>query len=336
MASLIETPNSFRRRSEFYHQLGALQQAGIGVAQSLEQTSPASQRDRQHVRETIERLNSGETFSETLNGRESWLPEFDRMMIQAGETGGRLDETFHLLSDHYAQRSSLIRDVLMRLAYPVFLIHFIIIMPGLISYGASLVSGGEIGLIDAFLPSGITLGSLYVAVLFILYLGQANRGLVLRYWLEKAWHCIPMFGRALKEIKLSRLSFSLHALLNAGVNIRDAWEHASTASGSPWLAKSVSSWLPDLDRGLLPSEALKKHQPFPRTFLELYSTGELSGKLDDSLQRLAKLYHDEGTRRLKSAAGVATGVVYGAVALVVAFIVISFWTNYYSSILNTK
>ena len=90
MASLIETPRSFRRRSEFYHQLSVLQRAGIGVTQSLEQTPPPSQRDRRHLRETIDRLNAGETFSESLKSRENWLPAFDRMMIKAGEAGGRL------------------------------------------------------------------------------------------------------------------------------------------------------------------------------------------------------------------------------------------------------
>ena len=336
MASLIETPQSFRRRSEFYHQLSVLQQAGIGLTQSLEQTPPPSQRDRQHVRETIDRLNAGETFSESLKDRESWLPAFDRMMIEAGEAGGRLDDTLRTLSDHYAQRSALIREVLLRLAYPVFIVHFIILMPGIISYGASLVGGGETGFLGAFSQSLLALALLYSAVVFILYLGQANRGFALRYWLEKIWHRVPMFGPALKELKLSRLSFALHALLNAGVNVREAWESASSASGSPWLTTSVKAWLPDLDRGLLPSEVLKQREDFPRTFRDLYATGELSGQLDDSLQRLAKLYHEEGTRHLKSAAGVATGLVYGAVVITVGFIVIRFWTNYYSSILNAN
>ena len=49
MASLIETPRSFRRRSEFYHQLSVLQRAGVGVTQSLEQATPPNQRDRQHL-----------------------------------------------------------------------------------------------------------------------------------------------------------------------------------------------------------------------------------------------------------------------------------------------
>ena len=256
------------------------------------------------------------------------------MMIQAGETGGRLDDTFRILSDHYAQRSALIRDVLMRLAYPVFIVHFIIIMPGLISYGASLLGGSHVGFVGAFLPSLLTLGALYAAVFFMIYLSQANRGFALRYWLEKIWHRVPMFGPALKELKLSRLSFALYALLNAGVNIREAWQNAANASGSPWLATSVRAWLPELDRGLLPSEVLKLRDDFPTTFRDLYASGEVSGQLDDSLQRLAKLYHEEGTRHLKSAAGVATGLVYGAVVIVVAFIVIRFWVNYYNSALN--
>ena len=267
-----------------------------------------------------DRLNAGETFSESLKGRESWLPSFDRMMIRAGEAGGRLDDTFRILSDHYAQRSALIRDVLFRLAYPVFILHFIIVMPGLISYGASLLGGGEVGFVGAFLPSGLTLGALYAAVFLVLYLGQANRGFALRYRLEKVWHLMPMFGPALKELKLSRLSFALYALLNAGVTVREAWKSAANASGSPWLATSVRDWLPELDRGLLPSEVLKQRDDFPTTFRDLYATGEVSGQLDDSLQRLAKLYHEEGTRHLKSAAGVTTGLVYGGVVIAVAFI----------------
>ena len=336
MASLIETPNSFRRRSEFYHQLGVLLRAGVGLIQSLEQIAPPSRRDGLHIRESIDRLNAGETFSETLIGRENWLPAFDRMMIEAGEAGGRLDDTLRILSDHYHQRSALIRDVLMKLAYPLFIIHFIILMPGIIMYGNSLLGGGSASLLGSFFPSLLTLGALYTAVFFVLYLGQANRGFALRYWLEKIWHRVPMFGPALKELKLSRLSFSLHALLNAGVNVREAWESAASASGSPWLATSVRAWLPDMDRGLLPSEALKQREDFPRTFRDLYATGEVSGQLDDSLQRLAKLYHEDGTRHLKSAAGVATGLVYGAVCITVAIIVIQFWTSYYNSIPNAN
>ena len=131
MASLIETPRSYQRRSEFYHQLSMLQQAGVGIRDSLHQINPHSRQEAEEIRGTLDQMGSGATFSESLSGRTRWLPDFDRLMIEAGETSGQLDQTLRILSEHYEHRSSLIRQVLLKLAYPVLLIHFIILMPAL-------------------------------------------------------------------------------------------------------------------------------------------------------------------------------------------------------------
>ena len=97
-----------------------------------------------------------------------------------------------------------------------------------------------------------------------------------------------------------------------------------------------NNFIRQIDIGLTPAEVIRKETQFPKMFRDLYSTGEASGQLDDSLQRLAKYYQDEGLRHLITASTVATAVVYGIAAISVAFIVISFWLNYYGSILNTN
>ena len=336
MTSLIQTPRSYKQRSEFYHQLSMLQQAGVGLNDSLRQISPTNQREAKEINITLGQLDSGETFSESLSGRTHWLPHFDRMMIEAGETSGRLDETLNILSKHYEHRATLIQQALIKLAYPLLLIHFIILLPAIIGFGQTLVAGSGTSLLDAFAPSlGIlTIG--YGLVFAVIYLGQANRGYAIRSILEKIWHWIPGFGNALKEVKLSRLAFSLHALLNAGVNIREAWQNAANASASPWLMSLSNNFIRQIDTGLTPAEVIRKETQFPKMFRDLYSTGEASGQLDDSLQRLAKYYQDEGLRHLITASTAATAVVYGIAAISVAFIVISFWLNYYGSILNTN
>ena len=73
-----------------------LQQAGVGVDDSLRQISPSNQREANEINITLSQLSSGETFSESISGRTHWLPQFDRMMIEAGETSGRLDETLSI------------------------------------------------------------------------------------------------------------------------------------------------------------------------------------------------------------------------------------------------
>ena len=334
MTSLIKTPRSYKQRSEFYHQLSMLQQAGVGVDDSLRQISPSNQREANEINITLSQLSSGETFSESISGRTHWLPQFDRMMIEAGETSGRLDETLSILSKHYEHRATLIQQVLIKLAYPLLLIHFIILMPAIIGFGKTLVAGSGITLFDAFAPSLGILAIGYGVVFAVVYLGQSNRGYAVRSILEKIWHWIPGFGNALKEVKISRLAFSLHALLNAGVNIREAWQNAANASASPWLISLSKNFIRQIDIGLTPAEIISQETQFPKMFRDLYSTGEASGQLDDSLQRLAKYYQDEGLRHLITASTIATAIVYGIAAISVAFIVVSFWLNYYGSIMN--
>ena len=68
MASLIETPRSYQRRSEFYHQLSMLQQAGVGIRDSLHQINPNSRQEAEEIRGTLDQMGSGATFSESLIG----------------------------------------------------------------------------------------------------------------------------------------------------------------------------------------------------------------------------------------------------------------------------
>ena len=214
------------------------------------------------------------------------------------------------------------------------LIHFIILMPAIIGFGQALVGTSSTTIFSAFTPSLATLAVSYGAVFAIIYFSQANRGYGVRSFLEKIWHKIPGFGNALKEIKLARLAFSLHALLNAGVTVREAWQSAASSSGSPWLATLVARLLPKIDAGLTPAEVVRSEPEFPLIFRDLYSTGETAGQLDDSLPRLAKHFQETGVRHLVTSSAIATAVVYGVVALAVVFIVIGFWMNHYGSIMK--
>ena len=92
--------------------------------------------------------------------------------------------------------------------------------------------------------------------------------------------------------------------------------------------------IPKIDAGLTPAEVVRTEPEFPLIFRDLYSTGETSGQLDDSLPRLAKHFRENGVRHLVTSSAIATAVVYGVVAIAVAFIVIRFWMNHYGSIMN--
>ena len=109
--ALIVTPGQFSQRAEFYHQLGQLTSAGLGLVRALEQLkrNPPARSYRQPIQRLLDELASGFTLTESLQRLGHWLPAFDIALAQAGEQSGRLDACFRLLADYYTDRARMAR-----------------------------------------------------------------------------------------------------------------------------------------------------------------------------------------------------------------------------------
>ena len=137
-----------------------------------------------------------------------------------------------------------------------------------------------------------------------------------------------------RSLALARLAAALEGLISAGVSIVEGWELAANASGSPALRRVVLGWRPLVDAGRTPAEIMRESRVFPEIFASQYASGEISGKLDEVLQRLHRYYQDEGSRKLHAVAAWAPRLFYFAVVLMVAYRVVSFYSNYFKQILD--
>jgi type II secretory pathway component PulF len=169
-----------------------------------------------------------------------------------------------------------------------------------------------------------------------MFASQSTHGRTWRSWIEQFSRLIPVFSQARRALVLSRLSLALDALLNAGVAATRAWPMAAAASGSPAIEREIARLVPRLSEGESAGDVILQSRVFPQHFSHVYATGELSGRTDEALGRLAEYYQDEGLRLMKIAAAVFTGLLYGAVLLVVAYQIVSFWLGYYGQILDTQ
>jgi len=325
---VIITPRQLSQRAEFYQQLGQLTSAGIGLPTALEhlQRNPPSRSYAKPIGGVLERLTQGYTFTESLKGLGSWLPEFDVALIQAGEHSGRLDSCFRLLADYYTDRARLARQLISDLAYPAFLFHFaIFILP----FAQFFKTGNwVVYLAQTF---GVLI-PIYLLVLAITFAAQSEHGERWRGWIESLCRLVPVLGKARRELALARLASALEALLSAGVTIIEAWELGAAASGSPALRSAVLAWRPLVDAGQTPAEAMRVSRKFPELFANQYATGEVSGKLDETLKGLHRYYQEEGSRKLHALARWTPRAVYLLIMLMIAYRVIRFWTDYFSQI----
>jgi type IV pilus assembly protein PilC len=327
---LIISPRQFVQRAELYHQLGQLMSAGVPIVRALEQIErrPPASAYHKPLQHLLNEIAKGATLAESLQHLD-WLPEFDLALIGAGEKSGRLDACFRMLADYYNDRARVIKQVISQLIYPVGLVHmvvfiFFIVLPFAASqFNASLPF--------LFAKAALILSPLYGAVALMVYATQSKHGENWRARIEAILRRVPILGKARHYLALSRLAATLEALISAGVNIFEAWDLAATASGSPALRQAVADWKPRVVAGQMPSEAVRLCPLFPETFANLYASGEVSGKLDESLRHLNQLYNEDGTRRLNAFATWMPRLIYMLVALMIAYEIIQFWAGLYGA-----
>lgn len=325
---MITTPRQLTERAEFFRQLGALTEAGFGLTQALESLSqnPPSRSLRLLLPRLRQAANEGLPLSAALQRGGFPVPALDLALLEAGEQSGRLDVCLKTMAEYYEARSQMARQIIRDLAYPAFVLHFAAVLFPFISF---FQNGDVVQFVGRIL---VLLAPIYILGFLIVRGLAEERNLRWRGRIERVLSFVPLVGTARRQLALSRLSLAMEALLSAGVPIIQAWQLASLAGGSPAIQRRVASWAEPLDKGALPSELVSRAPEFPQVFSSLYQTGEVSGKLDETLRRLRDYYREEGTRKMAMAAQWTPKILYFGVVAFIAYKVIAGWTAYFDTI----
>lgn len=334
MTILVVTPGQLARRAELYYQISQLVSAGIGLVQAIEQLerNPPSRSFRQPLRLLLVKIHEGASFSDALRATSGWLPQFDISLIEAGERSGRIDVCLRVLSDYYNARARLMKQMLSQLMYPLGLVHFAALVFLIIVPFAGSQFQASIPFL--LLKTALILSPIYLGTAFLVYAMQSRHGERWRSIIESSLLYVPLIGTARRDMAMARLSLALEALINAGVNIIEAWPIAAEASASPRIKRAVAGWKPLFADGHTPAELLADNRVFPGIFTNFYSSGEVSGRLDESMKRLHTYYQEEGTRKMEMIAQWTPRIIYGIVAGIIAYKIIGFYSNYFQQIGN--
>lgn len=330
---LIITPGYLTQRSEFYHQLGSMTSAGLGLMPALDmlRKSPPGRSYREPLNQVYDEIARGSTFAEALRARGQWMPYFDIALMEAGEQSGRLDSCLMLLSSYYKERASLVKQVYSDLTYPAFIVLFaLVVFPT--SRLVALVWQGDVG---GFVVSKLqALVPLLVLAGFYFFFAQGSRSEFWRSCIETLIGRIPILGKARRHLALARFCASLEALVTAGVSVVHAWDLSGEASGSPMIRQEVARVKSLVLAGESPGEAIELSTVFPDLFRSLYRTGEASGRIDDTLMRLHRHYQEDAFLKLKALGQWVPRFIYIAILLVVAQQIVAFYIGYFEGALR--
>ncbi|MEO1498652.1 MAG: type II secretion system F family protein [Planctomycetota bacterium] len=313
--------------------------AGVDVRKVL---SGEATRATGRLHAACQRLNraagEGESLADAMALESTVFPPLVRSMVRVGEHSGRLPEVFRRLSRHYEQRVARGRSLRRQLAWPLFQLAIALaVCTLLIAIGGVLQDprGGSLDLLGLGLSgtSGVLWfwGAIGVGACVATFAIRSlrDRPAPLRRLIRVATRA-PVVGHPLRTLALERIAWTLRLLLDTPMDLRGVAKLSLKASGNPIFATHADAVSKDLGAGMPLSTALGRTGEFPGDLLDAVVVAEESGRLVESLDRLAERYRQEAERAvatLTTAAGALIWLGIAAIILMLVFRLFGFYTG---------
>jgi len=292
-------------------QLATLLGAGIPIVESLNAVADQTENDKFRVvlTEIKEKVNEGSSLAAALDGYPKIFGDLYRNMVAAGEQSGTLEVVLVKLADYTEGQVALRSKIVGALVYPLIMA---LVATGLVAFlmiGVVPKIAKIFEDMDATLPlitrvligiSGFVASYWYVVILAGVGLFFAarwwvrtdnGREIVDRYSLK-----IPIFGKLLLLVAVSRFASTLSTLLSSGVPILSAMNIVRSVVDNVVLQDVLESVRESVSEGQSIAIPLRKSEQFPPLVTHMIAIGERSGELEMMLQKVAESYEAQVDR----------------------------------------
>lgn len=283
-------------------QLATLVRSGMPLEESLQAVSEQSERPRlQSIMLGVRaRVIEGHALEAGLADFPQVFPEIYRATVAAGEQSGHLDGVLERLAEYTESRQILRQKISHALIYPIILtLLSVLIVTGLLTYVVpQIISVFEnvgqtlplptrilIASSDFLRTNGIWLLLGIVAATVAAHLILKRPGP--RRSFDAFMLRVPILGRVVRGLNTARFTRTLSILAGAGVPVLEALRIAAAVVSNVPMREAVDETALRVREGAPIGKSLAVSKLFPPMTIHLISSGEVSGELDDMLERAA-------------------------------------------------
>jgi len=256
-------------------------------------------------------VTAGSSLAGALGAYEKSFPDFYRALVHGGEESGALPIVLQHLADYLDARQALKQKTGLALLYPILVtIVALSIVTGLLVYVVPQVvqvfqqSRQSLPLLTRALIalSNFLLGA-WPYIVVIIGGGFAGARVALRRdAARRTWHALllrmPWLGPLIRGVDTSRFASTLAILVGGGVPLLSALASAARVMTNMVLREAVERAIGRVREGAGLARALGETHAFPPLLIHLVASGEVSGKLEQMLNRAAHLETQALERRL--------------------------------------
>lgn len=292
----------------FCRQMYALSRAGIPIVRAMRglSESSGSKKLRQTIAAIARELESGKNLATCLGDHRDVFSPLFIAMIHVGENTGSLDQAFYRLAQNLELEQQARKRAQQAVRYPVMVIGALLLALIVINFWVIPAFAGVFERLgsDLPLPTRILMStSAFLLAYWWLVLGLAvAAALAVRQWLATeagrlAWDRrklgIPLVGRLLERLALSRFARNFSMMLAAGLPITQALTLVAGALGNAHLAQAVGGMRSGIERGETLVGIAGRAGIFSPLVMQMLSVGEETGQVETLLEDVADFYDQE-------------------------------------------
>ncbi|MCF7858884.1 MAG: type II secretion system F family protein [Candidatus Cloacimonetes bacterium] len=301
----IRTGVSLKILVFFTRQLATMFSAGLTIEKSL--TNLAREEKSKRFRKVLMQLSTdikkGYSLSEAMELHPGVFNSLYIALVKAGEVSGTLHTVLDELATYLEKVEDTRRKVWSALSYPLFILVFLAVVVWGLFYFIIPMFAGVYESFDADLPAptiaaiaisnavrenvfftGLAILTFLMAF-FLFYLSERGKYLVDSVILK-----IPVIGNLLENSIMSKFARTFSILMYAGVPIMDTMELVEKVVQNSVIEKACEKARSWVKEGFTVAGAFKKSKVFPSTLLQLISTGEETGEMDNLLKKAADFH----------------------------------------------
>lgn len=299
-------------------QLATLLQATVPLKNSLQillQNCTNIQLN-QWIRKLLTDIESGLSFSQSLENQGLFLSFQERQLIKVGEMTGKLPQVCKQIAKHRQQALALQRKLQKIMLYPALVLSISLILTILLllfivpqfaeMYGDNQAQLPTFTILLLSLSDGLQhyfwQFVLLIALIVLLIRHQLQRSHWLNQCKAKLISATPIFGQITQLSRLVGFCRSLQLMLQAGVPLNQAlqsflpqtqsWQTSPKLQGDLLLITEVQSMLHWITQGYAFSASVGSAL-FPLQAQQMLQVGEQSGQLGAMLQHIADNYQQQ-------------------------------------------
>jgi len=292
----------------YSRQLSVLIDAELPLIQSL--TILAEQQKNKYFKKVINTIKDDVEAGSTLNQAKRKHPKvFDDLycnLVGSGEQSGSLDVMLRRLAEYIEKTVKLRSQVRQAMIYPVAIIIFAVIVAifllwKVIPVFASIFIelGADLPLLTAVV---VKMSNFVQSYIIFIVLGIIAFVLLFRYYrktpqgrwtVDRMLLKLPLFGKLLNKVAISRLTRTMATLISGGVPMLESLKITSSTAGNVLIEKQIMEARRLVSEGKTLHDAFKEAGNFPLMLTQMVNVGEATGTLDEMLTKLANFYDDE-------------------------------------------